>query len=67
MSERELKIAHTEALFRDVNERIAESAKRFASPDAAFVCECADPDCAESVHATLAGYEQVRSDATPPW
>jgi hypothetical protein len=64
MSERELKIAHTEALFRDVNERIAESAKRFASPDAAFVCECADPECADRVHATLADYEQVRSDAT---
>jgi hypothetical protein len=38
MSERELKIAHTEALFRDVNEWIAESAERFDSPDAAFSC-----------------------------
>jgi hypothetical protein len=64
MSESELKIAHTEALFRDVNERISESAKRFSSHDADFVCECADPACAERVHATLEEYEQVRSDGT---
>lgn len=64
MSERELRIAHTEALFRDVNERIAESARRFSSDDAEFVCECSDPGCAERVHATMDLYEQVRSDGT---
>lgn len=64
MSERELKIAHTEALFRDVNERIAESAKRFNSDATDFVCECADPECADRVHATIEVYEQVRADAT---
>ena len=64
MAEREVRIAHTEALFRDVNERIAESAGRFAAPDAEFVCECADPSCAERVPATLNQYEEVRSDGT---
>ena len=59
MSERELKIAHTEALFRDVNERIVASAKRFNSADADLVCECADSGCAERIHATLEEYEQV--------
>ena len=64
MGERETRIAHTEALFRDVNERIAESAKRFDAEDAEFVCECSDPECAERVPATLDAYEDVRSDGT---
>jgi hypothetical protein len=64
MDEREVRIARTEALFRDVNERIAESAQRFNSDEAEFVCECADPECTERVHATLDEYEQVRTDAT---
>jgi hypothetical protein len=64
MSERELKIAHTEALFRDVNERIAESAQRFEADDAAFVCECADQECTERVDASLEEYERARSDGT---
>jgi hypothetical protein len=64
MGERETRIAHTEALFRDVNERIAESAKRFDAEDAEFVCECSDPDCADRVPATLDAYEDVRSDGT---
>ena len=64
MAEREVRIAHTEALFRSVNERIAESADRFESTSAEFVCECADPACAERVPATLQEYEQVRAEAT---
>jgi hypothetical protein len=64
MAEREMRVAHTEALFRDVNERIAESAGRFEARDAEFVCECADPACAERVPATLDQYEEVRSDGT---
>jgi hypothetical protein len=62
MTESEVRIAHTEALFRDVNERIAESAKRFQAEEAEFVCECADPVCTERVRATLDEYEQVRAD-----
>jgi hypothetical protein len=64
MAEREVRIAHTEALFRDVNERIAESAGRLDARDAEFVRECADPECAERVPATLDQYEEVRSDGT---
>jgi hypothetical protein len=62
MPEPEVRIAHTEALFRDVNERIAETAERFQADETQFVCECADPHCTERVHATLDEYEQVRSD-----
>jgi hypothetical protein len=61
MADGELRIAHTEALFRSVNERIAESAERFSADNAEFVCECADPACAERIPATLDQYEE---DAT---
>jgi transcription initiation factor TFIID subunit TAF12 len=54
--------ARTEALFRDVNERIAESAERFDASSTEFVCECADPSCVHRVEATLDEYEDVRSD-----
>jgi len=56
------RIARTESLFREVNERIAESAERFDADDAEFVCECADPGCAQRVPATLDEYEEVRDD-----
>jgi hypothetical protein len=56
--------ARTEALFRDVNERIAESAQRFDADSTEFVCECGDPDCTHRVEATLEEYEEVREDAT---
>jgi hypothetical protein len=62
MEEPEVRAAKTESLFRDVNERIAESAQGFDGDEAAFVCECADPECTERVEAPLADYEQVRSD-----
>ena len=59
------RIAKTESLFRDVNERIAESAEGFDGDEALFVCECADPACTERVHAPLQAYEEeVRSDGT---
>ena len=57
-------IATTESLFRDVNERIAESAKRFDAPRAQFVCECGDSSCTEHVEARIDQYEEVRADST---
>ena len=56
------KIARTEALFREVNKRIAETAERFEATETNFVCECGDPRCTHRVGATLAHYERVRSD-----
>jgi hypothetical protein len=57
-----IQVAQNESLFRGVNERIAESAKRFRSDDASFVCECDDPSCAHRIRATLDEYEEARSD-----
>ena len=64
MEDPKVRIAKTESLFRDVNERIAEAAQGFESDEAAFVCECADPACTERVEAPLDTYEDVRTDGT---
>jgi hypothetical protein len=56
------RIARTEALFRDVNEKIAESAERFGAEQTEFVCECSDATCTERVETTLDAYENVRED-----
>jgi hypothetical protein len=58
------RLALNEALFRDVNERIAETADRFEAEKTEFVCECADPSCTERVPATLGEYERVRAKPT---
>jgi hypothetical protein len=57
-----LRIARTESLFRDVNERIAEAARNLGSTYAEFVCECVDPACGERFAAHLEEYEAVRAD-----
>ena len=51
-----------EALFREVNERIAdvgEEASRSAPID--FLCECGEETCLEPIQLTREDYEQVRS------
>ena len=58
----DLRSARTESLFRDVNERIAETAERFDSEEAHFVCECDDPLCAHRIETSLETYEEVRED-----
>jgi hypothetical protein len=60
-AERE-RIARTEALFREVNERIAEGARRFEGDEARFVCECGNAKCTDRIEASLEDYERVRSD-----
>ena len=59
---REERLAKNESLFREVNERIAEAAKRTqVLPDAEFLCECGRPDCLERVLVPLDEYEQIRA------
>jgi hypothetical protein len=62
MEKEAMRIARTESLFRDVNERVAEAAERFASSEAEFVCECSDGACTERVETPLEEYERVRAD-----
>jgi hypothetical protein len=56
--------ATTEAIFRHVNERIAESAERFDADEAEFVCECGDRSCTHRLEAQLDDYERVRAEPT---
>ena len=62
MEASEIRKARTESAFREVNERIAENAKRFESGSTGFICECGDPHCTHRVQATLEEYEEVRED-----
>ena len=62
MNDEEIRIARTESLFRNVNERIAEAAERFDSDSAEFVCECSDQACTDRVAATMDEYEEVREN-----
>jgi hypothetical protein len=58
---------HNQALFRSVNERIAELAAKFGEQaDAgllAFVCECPQIGCRAFVRAPLEVYNRVHEDA----
>jgi len=64
MRSEELRIAKTESLFRDVNERIAETAERVGANEAELVCECGDPECGERIAAPLEDYEKTRADGS---
>ncbi len=57
-------IAHTEALFRNVNEEIKDASGRFEVEVGEFVCECGDPTCTEHVEIPLDEYETVRRHST---
>jgi hypothetical protein len=60
----ELRTAKTESQFRDVNERIAESAERLGADEVALVCECDDPECGTPIEASLDDYEDTRADGS---
>lgn len=56
------RLARNEALFREVNERIATLGATFEEPsaDVAFVCECADVECRDKLTLTLSEYRHLR-------
>lgn len=56
--------ARNEAIFREVNERIEELARPW-SDDMEVFCECADPECTETMTVSVEKYEAVR--AHPTW
>jgi hypothetical protein len=59
-----VRLATTESIFRNVNERIAESAQRFDADEAEFVCECDDRSCTDRLESSLDDYERVRATPT---
>lgn len=50
--------AKNQSLFREVNERIEDLSANAAH--SAFICECMDESCSESVLMTVEEYEHVR-------
>jgi hypothetical protein len=60
----EAEMARTESAFREVNEAIASTAAKFAAEETDFVCECADPECADRMTVDLEEYEEVRARPT---
>ena len=60
------RLSQNQALFRDVNERVAKLAGDFVLDDAlSFICECSDTECSAQIELTLGEYERVRS--APSW
>ena len=68
MGAREERLGANEALFREVNERVAEVADKFLAGETPatvnFSCECGDLACTEQVAMTVDEYEAVRAKAT---
>lgn len=54
-----------QSAFREVNEQIAKLTDSLVTTShRLFVCECDDPNCAESLEITEAEYADVRADGT---
>ena len=61
MSPREERLARNEALFRDVNERIADLADKGLDLDFHVICECAQLGCRTMLQIELDDYRRVRA------
>jgi len=59
--ENPVRAAETEAIFRDVNETLAEQQSPRAG-SMTVLCECSNDACAESITLTEEEYERVRSE-----
>ena len=62
IEEKQTKAARNQALFREVNEAIRsvnETGMPVGEP-VAFLCECADTGCTETIELTIAEYEAAR-------
>jgi len=61
------RVAHNEALFRQVNERVKDVSDAFSAVDPSpieFVCECGRRDCTAEIAFTASEYELIRRDPT---
>ena len=66
MSPRESRYAKNQALFRKVNERIAElTGTWWADQQLQIICECANTGCVAPLDVLLADYQRVRTH--PGW
>jgi hypothetical protein len=59
---RQLRLARNQSLFRSVNERVEKVVGSHVAPGPiAFVCECAQPDCASMIELGRNEYEAIRA------
>jgi hypothetical protein len=56
--------AENESLFRNVNERIEDTAIRWGTGESGLqaICECDRLDCEQRIHVSVAEYERVRAN-----
>ena len=64
MESREARRGRNEAVFREVNEHIAELGERSRAGVIEILCECADRTCAEPLSVSVGEYEAARAAAT---
>lgn len=57
------RLAHNEALFREVNERIHDLRGR-AGVGTGYLCECANSECFETVVLIDDAYREIRTEPT---
>jgi hypothetical protein len=62
---RKRRIAENEARFRAINDRVAHDVRDLTADGehTEFICECGNPECAQSLALTLDEYRRVREDA----
>ncbi len=62
-SERQVRAAQNQSLFREVNERLKglADAFQFIAETTSFTCECADSSCTQQMSLSLGEYEQLRA------
>jgi hypothetical protein len=65
VDERERRIGENEALFREVNERVAKLSEsmQVTTELTAFLCECGNDSCQERIELSLEEYERLRAEA----
>ena len=65
-TEREVRAAQNQSLFREVNERLKAIAEtfEFVAKKTTFACECADTACIDQISMRIDEYEAVRADPT---
>ena len=59
------RVARNDAIFREANERISDTAEaEEVTEEIPFLCECAEESCTEIVPLSQEEYESVRANAT---
>jgi hypothetical protein len=64
--DRDVRKANNESLFREVNERVEDTAIKWGTAEnrIAFLCECSDLECTTRIELTVPQYEHVRAEPT---